>query len=150
IATTMAFVRLVKDLMRDKETGRRWVPVVPDEARTFGMESLFPSAGLYSPKGQTYDPVERDQLLYYKEAKDGQILNEGITEAVCLAYSTAAAISVATHGEPMIPFYIFYSMFGFQRTADQFWAMADKLGRGFLIGATASRTTLPCEGVQHP
>jgi pyruvate dehydrogenase E1 component len=149
IATTMAFVRLVKDLMRDKETGRRWVPIVPDEARTFGMESLFPSAGLYSPLGQTYDPVDRDQLLYYKEAKDGQILNEGITEAGSLADFTAAATSYATHGEPMIPFYIFYSMFGWQRTADQFWALADQLGRGFVIGATAGRTTMTGEGLQH-
>ncbi|WP_030617640.1 pyruvate dehydrogenase (acetyl-transferring), homodimeric type [Streptomyces sclerotialus] len=149
IATTMAFVRLVKDLMRDKETGKRWVPVVPDEARTFGMESLFPSAGLYSPVGQTYDPVDRDQLLYYKEAKNGQILNEGITEAGALADFTAAATAYATHGEPMIPFYIFYSMFGFQRTADQFWALADQLGRGFVIGATAGRTTMTGEGLQH-
>ncbi|MFH8592256.1 pyruvate dehydrogenase (acetyl-transferring), homodimeric type [Streptomyces rimosus] len=149
IATTMAFVRLVKDLMRDKETGKRWVPVVPDEARTFGMESLFPSAGLYSPVGQNYDPVDRDQLLYYKEAKDGQILNEGITEAGSLADFTAAATSYATHGEPMIPFYIFYSMFGWQRTADQFWALADQLGRGFVIGATAGRTTMTGEGLQH-
>ncbi|MCF3964557.1 pyruvate dehydrogenase (acetyl-transferring), homodimeric type [Streptomyces fuscigenes] len=149
IATTMAFVRLVKDLMREKETGRRWVPVVPDEARTFGMESLFPSAGLYSPKGQTYDPVDRDQLLYYKEAKNGQILNEGITEAGSLADFTAAATSYATHGEPMIPFYIFYSMFGWQRTGDQFWALADQLGRGFVVGATAGKTTMTGEGLQH-
>ncbi|MBP0460529.1 pyruvate dehydrogenase (acetyl-transferring), homodimeric type [Streptomyces montanisoli] len=149
IATTMAFVRLVKDLMREKETGKRWVPVVPDEARTFGMESLFPSAGLYSPKGQTYDPVDRDQLLYYKEAKNGQILNEGITEAGSLADFTAAATSYATHGEPMIPFYIFYSMFGWQRTGDQFWALADQLGRGFVIGATAGKTTMTGEGLQH-
>ncbi|MGI5472359.1 pyruvate dehydrogenase (acetyl-transferring), homodimeric type [Streptomyces sp. CA-132043] len=149
IATTMAFVRLVKELMRDKETGRRWVPVVPDEARTFGMESLFPSAGIYSPLGQTYDPVDRDQLLYYKEAKNGQILNEGITEAGSLASLTAAATSYATHGEPMIPFYIFYSMFGWQRTADQFWALGDQLGRGFVIGATAGRTTMTGEGLQH-
>ncbi|WP_030909631.1 pyruvate dehydrogenase (acetyl-transferring), homodimeric type [Streptomyces sp. NRRL F-5126] len=149
IATTMAFVRLVKDLMRDKETGKRWVPVVPDEARTFGMESLFPSAGLYSPKGQTYDPVDRDQLLYYREAKNGQILNEGITEAGSLADFTAAATSYATHGEPMIPFYIFYSMFGFQRTGDQFWALADQLGRGFVVGATAGKTTMTGEGLQH-
>ncbi|MFG2141301.1 pyruvate dehydrogenase (acetyl-transferring), homodimeric type [Streptomyces sp. NPDC048650] len=149
IATTMAFVRLVKDLMRDKETGRRWVPIVPDEARTFGMESLFPTAGLYSPKGATYDPVDRDQLLWYKEAKNGQILNEGITEAGSLADFTAAATSYATHGEPMIPFYIFYSMFGWQRTADQFWALADQLGRGFVVGATAGRTTMTGEGLQH-
>ncbi|MDX3232670.1 pyruvate dehydrogenase (acetyl-transferring), homodimeric type [Streptomyces sp. ME19-01-6] len=149
IATTMAFVRLVKDLMRDKETGRRWVPIVPDEARTFGMESLFPTAGIYSPLGQTYDPVDRDQLLYYKEAANGQILNEGITEAGSMADFTAAATSYATHGEPMIPFYIFYSMFGWQRTADQMWALADQLGRGFLIGATAGRTTMTGEGLQH-
>ncbi|WP_413810011.1 pyruvate dehydrogenase (acetyl-transferring), homodimeric type [Streptomyces sp. OE57] len=149
IATTMAFVRLVKDLMRDKETGKRWVPIVPDEARTFGMESLFPTAGIYSPLGQTYDPVDRDQLLYYKEAANGQILNEGITEAGSMADFTAAATSYATHGEPMIPFYIFYSMFGWQRTADQMWALADQLGRGFLIGATAGRTTMTGEGLQH-
>lgn len=149
IATTMAFVQLVKDLMRDKETGHRWVPIVPDEARTFGMESLFPSAGIYSPVGQTYDPVDRDQLLYYKEAKNGQILNEGITEAGSLADFTAAATSYATHAEPMIPFYIFYSMFGWQRTADQFWALADQLGRGFVISATAGRTTMTGEGLQH-
>ncbi|NLU69451.1 pyruvate dehydrogenase (acetyl-transferring), homodimeric type [Streptomyces sp. HNM0574] len=149
IATTMAFVRLVKDLMREKETGRRWVPVVPDEARTFGMESLFPSAGIYSPAGQNYEPVDRDQLLYYKELSSGQILNEGITEAGSLASFTAAATSYATHGEPMIPFYIFYSMFGWQRTGDQFWALADQLGRGFVIGATAGRTTMTGEGLQH-
>ncbi|GDY52973.1 hypothetical protein SVIO_035960 [Streptomyces violaceusniger] len=145
----MAFVRLVKDLMREKETGKRWVPIVPDEARTFGMESLFPTAGIYSPLGQTYDPVDRDQLLYYKEAANGQILNEGITEAGSMADFTAAATSYATHGEPMIPFYIFYSMFGWQRTADQMWALADQLGRGFLIGATAGRTTMTGEGLQH-
>ncbi|CAL9400518.1 pyruvate dehydrogenase (acetyl-transferring), homodimeric type [Streptomyces atacamensis] len=148
-ATTMAFVRLVKDLMRDAETGRRWVPIVPDEARTFGMESLFPSAGIYSPKGQTYEPVDRDQLMYYKEAADGQILNEGITEAGAMADFIAAATSYATHGEPMIPFYIFYSMFGWQRTGDQFWQLADQLGRGFVVGATAGRTTLTGEGLQH-
>ncbi|EST34930.1 pyruvate dehydrogenase E1 [Streptomycetaceae bacterium MP113-05] len=149
IATTMAFVRLVKDLMREKETGKRWVPIVPDEARTFGMESLFPSAGIYSPLGQNYDPVDRDQLLYYKEAANGQILNEGITEAGSMADFTAAATAYATHGEPMIPFYIFYSMFGWQRTADQMWALADQLGRGFLVGATAGRTTMTGEGLQH-
>ena len=149
IATTMAFVRLVKDLMKDPSTGRRWVPIVPDEARTFGMESLFPSAGIYSPVGQTYDPVDRDMLLYYKEATNGQILNEGITEAGSMADFTAAATSYATHGEPMIPFYIFYAMFGWQRTADQMWALADQLGRGFLIGATSGRTTMTGEGLQH-
>jgi pyruvate dehydrogenase E1 component len=149
VATTMAFVRLMKDLMRDKETGKRWVPIVPDEARTFGMEALFPSAGIYSPLGQTYDPVDRDQIMYYKEAKDGQILNEGITEAGSMADFIAAATSYATHGEPMIPFYIFYSMFGWQRTGDQMWQLADQLGRGFIVGATAGRTTLTGEGLQH-
>ncbi|MEU4680326.1 pyruvate dehydrogenase (acetyl-transferring), homodimeric type [Micromonospora sp. NPDC023737] len=149
IATTMALVRLVKDLMRDPVTGKRWVPIVPDEARTFGMESLFPTAGIYSPHGQTYDPVDRDTLLYYREATSGQILHEGITEAGSMADFTAAATSYATHGEPMIPFYIFYAMFGWQRTADQIWALADQLGRGFLIGATAGRTTMTGEGLQH-
>ncbi|MFI6946283.1 pyruvate dehydrogenase (acetyl-transferring), homodimeric type [Streptomyces sp. NPDC050422] len=149
LATTMAFVRLAKDLMRDKETGKRWVPIVPDEARTFGMEALFPSAGIYSPLGQTYDPVDRDQLMYYKEAKDGQVLNEGITEAGAMADFIAASTSYATHGEPMIPFYIFYSMFGWQRTGDQFWQLGDQLGRGFVVGATAGRTTLTGEGLQH-
>ncbi|GAA1529859.1 pyruvate dehydrogenase (acetyl-transferring), homodimeric type [Streptomyces albidochromogenes] len=149
MATTMAFVRLAKELMRDKETGKRWVPIVPDEARTFGMESLFPSAGIYSPLGQTYEPVDRDQLMYYKEAKNGQILNEGITEAGAMADFIAAATSYATHGEPMIPFYIFYSMFGWQRTADQMWQLADQLGKGFIVGATAGRTTLTGEGLQH-
>ncbi|MEV6106644.1 pyruvate dehydrogenase (acetyl-transferring), homodimeric type [Streptomyces sp. NPDC051940] len=149
VATTMAFVRLMKDLMRDKETGRRWVPIVPDEARTFGMESLFPSAGIYSPLGQTYEPVDRDQLMYYKEAKDGQILNEGITEAGAMADFIAAASAYSTHGETMIPFYIFYSMFGWQRTGDQMWQLADQLGKGFIVGATAGRTTLTGEGLQH-
>ncbi|MET9875774.1 pyruvate dehydrogenase (acetyl-transferring), homodimeric type [Actinacidiphila glaucinigra] len=149
VATTMALVRLVKDLMRDPDTGRRWVPIVPDEARTFGMESLFPSAGIYSPDGQTYEPVDADQLLHYREAENGQLIDEGITEAGSLAEFTAAATSYATHGEPMIPFYIFYAMFGFQRTGDQFWALADQLGRGFVIGATAGRTTMTGEGLQH-
>ncbi|MET8826610.1 pyruvate dehydrogenase (acetyl-transferring), homodimeric type [Streptomyces sp. NPDC004610] len=149
VATTMAFVRLVKDLVRDKETGKRWVPIVPDEARTFGMESLFPSLGIYSPKGQTYEPVDRDQLMYYKEATNGQILNEGITEAGSMADFIAASSAYATHGEAMIPFYIFYSMFGWQRTADQMWQLGDQLGRGFLVGATAGRTTLTGEGLQH-
>ncbi|WP_435875439.1 pyruvate dehydrogenase (acetyl-transferring), homodimeric type [Nonomuraea fuscirosea] len=149
VATTMAFVRLVKDLMREPETGRRWVPIVPDEARTFGMESLFPTAKIYSPLGQRYDAVDRELLLSYTEATDGQILLEGITEAGSMASFTAAASSYATHGEPMIPFYIFYSMFGWQRTGDQMWALADQLGRGFLVGATAGRTTMTGEGLQH-
>ncbi|MGW9206507.1 pyruvate dehydrogenase (acetyl-transferring), homodimeric type [Embleya sp. NPDC055664] len=149
IATTMAFVRLAKDLMRDPVVGRRWVPIVPDEARTFGMESMFPTAGIYSPHGQTYDAVDRELLLSYREAVDGQILNEGITEAGAVASFTAAATAYATHGEPMIPFYVFYSMFGWQRVADQLWALADQMGRGFLIGATAGRTTMTGEGLQH-
>ncbi|GII57613.1 pyruvate dehydrogenase E1 component [Planotetraspora thailandica] len=149
IATTMAFVRLVKDLMREPETGRRWVPIVPDEARTFGMESLFPTAKIYSPLGQRYESVDRELMLAYKEATDGQMLIEGITEAGSMASFTAAASSYATHGEPMIPFYIFYAMFGWQRTGDQMWALADQLGRGFLVGATAGRTTMTGEGLQH-
>ncbi|GGW98330.1 pyruvate dehydrogenase E1 component [Streptomyces malachitofuscus] len=149
VATTMALVRLVRDLMRGKETGARWVPIIPDEARTFGMESLFPSAGIYAPEGQTYEPVDAGQLLHYREARNGQLIDEGITEAGSLAEFTAAATSYATHGEPMIPFYIFYAMFGFQRTGDQFWALADQLGRGFVIGATAGRTTMTGEGLQH-
>ncbi|MFE2068925.1 pyruvate dehydrogenase (acetyl-transferring), homodimeric type [Streptomyces sp. NPDC059467] len=149
VATTMALVRLVKDLMRVEGTGRRWVPIIPDEARTFGMESLFPTAGIYSPHGQTYEPVDADQLLHYREARNGQLIDEGITEAGSMAEFTAAATSYATHGEPMIPFYIFYAMFGFQRTGDQFWALADQMGRGFVIGATAGRTTMTGEGLQH-
>ncbi|NEC50062.1 pyruvate dehydrogenase (acetyl-transferring), homodimeric type, partial [Actinospica acidiphila] len=149
VATTTALVRLVKDLMRDKATGRRWVPIVPDEARTFGMESLFPTAGIYAPEGQTYEPVDAGQLLSYREAADGQLIDEGITEAGSVAEFTAAATSYATHGEPMIPLYVFYAMFGFQRTGDQFWALADQLGRGFVVGATAGRTTMTGEGLQH-
>ncbi|MFE5144005.1 pyruvate dehydrogenase (acetyl-transferring), homodimeric type [Streptomyces fagopyri] len=149
VATTMALVRLVKELMRGKETGARWVPIIPDEARTFGMESLFPTAGIYAPDGQTYDPVDAGQLLYYKEARNGQLIDEGITEAGSVAEFTAAATAYATHGEPMIPFYIFYAMFGFQRTGDQFWALADQMGRGFAVGATAGRTTMTGEGLQH-
>ncbi|MFK0119554.1 pyruvate dehydrogenase (acetyl-transferring), homodimeric type [Streptomyces sp. NPDC090994] len=149
IATTMALVRLVRELMRDERTGARWVPIIPDEARTFGMESMFPTAGIYSPLGQTYDPVDAGQLLHYKESETGQLLIEGITEAGSVAEFTAAATSYATHGEPMIPFYIFYAMFGFQRTGDQFWALGDQLGRGFVIGGTAGRTTMTGEGLQH-
>jgi len=149
VATTMAFVRLVKDLMKDKSIGRRWVPIIPDEARTFGMDSLFPTAKIYSPHGQNYTPVDRQLFLSYKEAKTGQILHEGINEAGSVASFTAAGTSYATHGEPMIPLYIFYSMFGFQRTGDGFWAAADQLARGFVLGATAGRTTLNGEGLQH-
>ncbi|MFH9044257.1 pyruvate dehydrogenase (acetyl-transferring), homodimeric type [Streptomyces sp. NPDC017966] len=149
VATTMALVRLVKDLMRDPRSGARWVPIIPDEARTFGMESMFPTAGIYSPQGQNYDPVDADQLLHYKESTTGQLLIEGITEAGSVAEFTAAATSYATHGEPMIPFYIFYAMFGFQRTGDQFWALGDQMGRGFVVGGTAGRTTMTGEGLQH-
>lgn len=149
VATTMAFVRLLKDLMKDPGSGARWVPIIPDEARTFGMDSLFPTAKIYSPHGQNYTPVDRELFLSYKEATAGQILHEGITEAGSVASFTAAGSSYATHGEPMIPMYIFYSMFGFQRTADGLWAAADQMTRGFLLGATAGRTTLNGEGLQH-
>ncbi|NYI06715.1 pyruvate dehydrogenase (acetyl-transferring), homodimeric type [Allostreptomyces psammosilenae] len=149
IATTMAFVRLLKDLMRDKEIGKRFVPIAPDEYRTFGMDSLFPSAKIYSPVGQTYESVDRELLLAYKESRSGQMLHDGISEAGCTASLIAAGSSYATHGEPMIPIYVFYSMFGFQRTGDQFWQMADQLSRGFVLGATAGRTTLTGEGLQH-
>jgi pyruvate dehydrogenase E1 component len=149
VATTMAFVRLVKDVMKDKDFGARWVPIIPDEARTFGMDSLFPTKKIYSPHGQTYTSVDRELFLSYKEATNGQILHEGINEAGSTASFIAAGTSYATHGEPMIPLYIFYSMFGFQRTADNLWAAADQMTRGFLLGATAGRTTLNGEGLQH-
>jgi pyruvate dehydrogenase E1 component len=149
VATTMAFVRLLKDLMKDKGIGGRIVPIIPDEARTFGIDAMFPSAKIYSPFGQTYDAVDRELLLSYKESEQGQILHEGITEAGSMASVIAAGTAYATHGEPMIPVYVFYSMFGFQRTGDQMWAFADQLGRGFLLGATAGRTTLNGEGLQH-
>ncbi|GLH99088.1 pyruvate dehydrogenase (acetyl-transferring), homodimeric type [Phytohabitans aurantiacus] len=149
VATTMAFVRLLKDLMKDKEFGKRWVPIIPDEARTFGMDSLFPTQKIYSPHGQNYTSVDRELFLSYKEATTGQILHEGINEAGSVASFTAAGTAYATHGEPMIPLYIFYSMFGFQRTGDAFWAAADQMARGFVLGATAGRTTLNGEGLQH-
>ncbi|MFV0428447.1 MAG: pyruvate dehydrogenase (acetyl-transferring), homodimeric type [Arachnia sp.] len=149
VATTMAFVRLLKDLMRDKEFAPRVVPIIPDEARTFGMDAFFPTIKIYNPHGQNYTPVDAELFLSYREAKDGQILHTGINEAGSLAAFTAAGSSYATHGEPMVPIYVFYSMFGFQRTADFVWAAADQLARGFLIGATAGRTTLTGEGTQH-
>lgn len=149
IASTMAFVRLLRDLMKTEEIGKRIVPIAPDEYRTFGMDSMFPTAKIYSPFGQTYEAVDRKLLLTYREAKDGQLLHEGISEAGAIASTTAAGSAYSTHGEPMIPFYIFYSMFGFQRTGDSIWAMTDQLARGFLIGATAGRTTLTGEGLQH-
>jgi pyruvate dehydrogenase E1 component len=149
VATTMALVRLVKDLLRNRDVGKRIVPIIPDEARTFGMDSLFPNLKIYSPKGMTYDAVDRDLVLSYKEDTKGQILHEGITEAGAMGSFAAAGTSYATFGEPMIPLYIFYSMFGFQRTADSIWSAADQRARGFLIGATAGRTTLNGEGLQH-
>ncbi|GHG44243.1 pyruvate dehydrogenase E1 component [Sinomonas cellulolyticus] len=148
-ATTMAFVRLLKDLMRDKEFGKRVVPIVPDEARTFGMDAFFPTAKIYNPKGQNYLSVDRDLVLAYKESPEGQILHAGINEAGSVAAFTAAGTSYATHGETLVPVYVFYSMFGFQRTGDGLWAAADQMARGFVIGATAGRTTLTGEGTQH-
>jgi pyruvate dehydrogenase E1 component len=149
VATTMAFVRLLKELLKDPELGPRFVPVIPDEARTFGMDSLFPTQKIYSPHGQRYTSVDRELMLAYKESEQGQILHEGINEAGSAASFMAAGTSYATHGEHMIPIYIFYSMFGFQRTGDEFWAAADQMTRGFLLGATAGRTTLNGEGLQH-
>ncbi|HEX4744726.1 MAG TPA: pyruvate dehydrogenase (acetyl-transferring), homodimeric type [Candidatus Limnocylindria bacterium] len=148
-STTMAFTRLLRNLLRDKNIGKRVVPIIPDEARTFGMDPLFKEVGIYSPLGQRYEPVDAETLLPYREATDGQVLEEGITEAGSMASFTAAGTSYATHGEHMLPFYIFYSMFGFQRTMDQIWAFGDARGRGFLMGATAGRTTLNGEGLQH-
>ncbi|MFI0370993.1 pyruvate dehydrogenase (acetyl-transferring), homodimeric type [Actinomadura sp. 1N219] len=149
IATTMAFVRLLKDLIKDENIGARFVPIAPDEYRTFGMDSLFPTSKIYSPHGQTYEAVDRKLLLSYKESESGQMLHEGISEAGSMASTIAAGTAYATHGEHMIPVYIFYSMFGFQRTGDQMWALGDQMGRGFLLGATAGRTTLTGEGLQH-
>lgn len=149
VSTTMAFVRLLRKLLRDEKLGKYCVPIVPDEARTFGMESLFREVGIYAPKGQNYEPVDAKMLLRYHESQDGQLLQEGITEAGAMASFTAAATSYATHGEMCVPFYMFYSMFGFQRTGDQIWALGDQRGRGFLLGATAGRTTLNGEGLQH-
>ncbi|MCT2584144.1 pyruvate dehydrogenase (acetyl-transferring), homodimeric type [Actinophytocola gossypii] len=149
VATTMAFVRLVRDLAKDKEIGPRLVPIIPDEARTFGMDSMFPTQKIYNPQGQLYTSVDASLMLSYKESEQGQILHEGINEAGSTASFTAAGTSYATHGEPMIPIYIFYSMFGFQRTGDGLWAAADQMARGFVLGATAGRTTLTGEGLQH-
>jgi pyruvate dehydrogenase E1 component len=145
----MAFVRLLKELMKDPVVGDRFVPIIPDEARTFGMDSLFPTAKIYSPHGQSYEAVDRNLLLSYKESEKGQILHEGISESGAMGSVIAAGTSYATHGTHMIPVYVFYSMFGWQRTGDQMWALGDQLGRGFLLGATAGRTTLTGEGLQH-
>jgi len=149
IATTMAFVRMLKDLIKDPGLGNRLVPIIPDEARTFGLDSLFPSLKIYSPHGQQYMAVDRELMLSYKESTAGVILHEGINEAGSVASFTAVGSSYSTHNEPMIPIYIFYSMFGFQRTGDAFWAASDQLVRGFVLGATAGRTTLNGEGLQH-
>ena len=148
-STTMAFARLVRNLMKDKSFGSRVVPIIPDEARTFGMDPFFSQFKIYSPQGQNYQSVDADFVLSYKEAVDGQILEEGITEAGAMASFTAAGTSYATNGQPMLPLYIFYSMFGFQRVGDSIWSFADNRGRGFLLGATAGRTTLNGEGLQH-
>jgi pyruvate dehydrogenase E1 component len=148
-STTMVFVRMLSQMLKDKTTGKCIVPIVADEARTFGMQSLFRQVAIYSSAGQLYDPEDRDELLYYKEARDGQILEEGITEAGAMSSWIAAATSYSAHGVPMLPFYIFYSMFGFQRVGDFIWAAADSRARGFLLGATAGRTTLSGEGLQH-
>jgi pyruvate dehydrogenase E1 component len=145
----MAFTRLLRNLARDERFGQRVVPIVPDEARTFGMDSLFREIKIYASQGQLYEPVDHDLLLSYTEGQDGQILEEGITEAGSMASFTAAGTSHATRGVPMVPFFIFYSMFGFQRVGDLIWAAADARARGFLLGATAGRTTLTGEGLQH-
>ncbi len=149
VSTTMVFTRILRNLIRDPGIGSRIVPIVPDEARTFGLDPLFKEVGIYAAHGQRYEPVDSDLVLSYREAIDGQVLEEGINEAGSMASLQAASTSYATHGEPMIPFYMFYSMFGFQRTGDQAWALGDQRGRGFMIGATAGRTTLAGEGLQH-
>jgi len=149
VATTMAFVRLLKELMRDKEFGKRIVPIIPDEARTFGLDAVFPTAKIFNVHGQHYTSVDAELLLSYKESEEGQLLHMGINEAGSAATLACVGTSHAVHGEPMVPFYVFYSMFGFQRTGDQFWAAADQLARGFIMGATAGRTTLTGEGTQH-
>ncbi|WP_336645617.1 pyruvate dehydrogenase (acetyl-transferring), homodimeric type [Microbacterium sp. USHLN186] len=149
IATTMAFVRLLKDLLRAKDFGNRIVPIIPDEARTFGIDAYFPTAKIYNPNGQHYTSVDRELLLAYKESPQGQIVHVGINEAGAVAAFTAAGTSYSTQGEPLIPIYIFYSMFGYQRTGDALWAAGDQMARGFIIGATAGRTTLTGEGLQH-
>lgn len=149
ISTTMAFVRIISQLVKDKELGPRIVPIVPDEARTFGMEGMFRQLGIYSSVGQLYEPADKDQVMFYREDKKGQILEEGINEAGAMSSWIAAGTSYSTHNQPMLPFYIFYSMFGFQRIGDLAWAAGDSRAHGFLIGGTAGRTTLNGEGLQH-
>src|SRR5699024_5121164 len=149
VATTMALVRIFRELLKDPEIGWRIVPIIPDEARTFGMDSWFSTLKIYNPHGQAYTPVDADLMLAYRECEEGHILHEGIIEAGSVASFTAVGTSYATHGIPLIPLYIFYSMFGFQRTGDGFWAASDQMTRGFVLGATAGRTTLTGEGLQH-
>jgi pyruvate dehydrogenase E1 component len=148
-STTMAFVRVLAALLRDKQLGKRIVPIIPDESRTFGMEGLFRQVGIYSPLGQLYQPQDSEQLMFYKEDEHGQILEEGITEAGSISSFIAAGTSYSAHAAQMIPFYIYYSMFGYQRVGDLVWAAADSRTRGFLLGGTAGRTTLNGEGLQH-
>jgi pyruvate dehydrogenase E1 component len=149
MSTTMGYVRLLGDLLRDKKIGKHIVPIVPDESRTFGMEGLFRQVGIYAHAGQLYEPVDSDQLAFYKEAKDGQLLEEGITEAGSMSSFIAAGTSYSSHGVNMIPMFIYYSMFGFQRIGDLVWAAADARAKGFMLGGTAGRTTLNGEGLQH-
>ena len=149
ISTTMGFVRILTNLTRNKEIGRFVVPIVPDESRTFGMEGMFRQLGIYSPHGQLYEPEDADQLMFYRESKEGQVLQEGINEAGAICSWIAAGTAASNHDVNMIPFFIFYSMFGFQRVGDLAWAAADMKTRGFLIGGTAGRTTLAGEGLQH-
>ncbi len=149
VSTTMVFARIIRSLLRDATIGQYVVPIIPDEARTFGMDGLFKEVKIYAPFGQKYEPVDADLVLSYQESQSGQILEEGITESGAMASFTAAGTAYATHGHPMIPMYIFYSMFGFQRTGDLAWAFGDARGRGFMLGATAGRTTLNGEGLQH-
>src|SRR6202043_689387 len=149
VSTTMSFVRILNTLIRDKKIGQRVVPIVPDESRTFGMEGMFRQLGIFSQVGQLYKPEDAGQLMFYREYQKGQILQEGINEAGAMSSWIAAATSYSTHNLPMIPFYIFYSMFGFQRVGDLAWAAGDMRCRGFLLGGTSGRTTLNGEGLQH-
>jgi len=149
VSTTMVVVRMLSRLLRDEKLGKYIVPIVPDEARTFGMDGLFPQAGIYSPAGQRYQPVDANTIAPYREAEDGQIMQEGICETGAMASFLAAGTAYANHGLPMIPFYIFYSMFGFQRVGDMIWACGDMMCKGFLLGGTSGRTTLNGEGLQH-
>jgi pyruvate dehydrogenase E1 component len=149
MSTTMAAVRIMSTLLKDADLGPSIVPIVADEARTFGMDGLFRQIGIYAPKGQLYQPEDANSMMYYKEARNGQLLEEGINEAGAMSSWTAAATAYSVHGQPMLPFYIYYSMFGFQRVGDLIWAAADQRARGFLLGATAGRTTLSGEGLQH-